>query len=112
MKRNIENIIITKSGEMALARNEAKRVSTSRTHSWCSVYYIDSEYKKLTCETFADGKFFNINREQLRFPGDVWFSTGRTRGLSILNAMVRYAESDFICANARRLGGAGKYSRY
>lgn len=112
MKRNGEDIIVTNTCETPAARALAAKVSKSRTHSWCSVWYVDSVTNTLTKETYSEGALYDTNRSALTFPGNCWFSAGRTRGLTILDAMVRYAECEYVRQHATRLGGTGKYSKY
>ena len=107
MKRHGEDIIITKTGETEAARNAAKKLSKSNAHSWAHVWYIDSQRKVLTRETFCEGKKYNIGKCE-----NFWFSTGKTRGITILDAMFKYGETDYIKKNALRLGATGKYSTY
>lgn len=112
MKRNGEDIIVTNTGETPAARAMAAKISRSRAHSWCSVWYVDSETKAVTKEIYSEGALYDTNRTAVTFPGNCWFSMGRTRGLTILDAMVRYAECDYVRNHATRLGGTGEYSRY
>lgn len=112
MRRSGEDIITTTIGELPQVRQAAIKLSKSRYHGWANVYYIDAQSKKLTCETYSDGHLYRINRDQIHFPGNTWYTTGRTKGLTILDAMVRYAQHPYIKANAIRLGGTGNYSQY
>ena len=104
MKRNGEDIIVLNTGEIKAANTEAMRVSKSRNHSWCHVWYIDSQSKKLTRHTFCEGRSFGLDT-----PGNFWFSTGKRKGLTILDAMHRYTQNDWIKTQAKRLGATGEY---
>jgi len=41
--------------------------------------------------------------------GHWWFTVGKRRGLTIIDAMVRYGEG-WVQTQAKRLGGTGQYS--
>ncbi|MFI5304312.1 MAG: hypothetical protein ACHQYP_05885 [Nitrospiria bacterium] len=99
MKKYGEDIIQTKVGELEIMRGVAKKLTVSKNHSWANIYYIDSQSKKLTSETYTDGKLFNINRDQLRFPGNTWWDSK----ITILEAMAKFSEHDFVKKNSIRL---------
>ncbi len=111
MKINGEDILVTNRGEMAAARAAAIKISTSRNHGWANIIYIDSQFKRLCRDIYSDGRLVRHENDMLRFPGNIWFSVGTTRGLTVLDALVRYAECDFVRLNAQRLGGTGEYRR-
>jgi hypothetical protein len=99
MKTYGEDIIQTKTGELAAMREKAKKLSKSKNHSWANIFYIDTQRKKLTSETFTEGKLYGVNRDQLKFPGDGWF----TSKLTILEAMLKFSECNFITKNTERI---------
>ena len=94
MKQNSEDIIITKTGEMAKAKKQAVKTSTSKNHSWCQVWRIDSQQKKLYRDTYSEGGLYASGP-----CGNFWYS-GK---LTILDAMIKHSESVWISKNANRL---------
>ena len=108
MKRNGEDIIITTTGEMEAAKQEAINVSSSRAHSWCRIWHINSESKQLERITYSNGEYLStLMGNGINF----WFSSGSVRGLTILDAMVRYGNG-WVKDQATRLGGTGRYTTY
>lgn len=96
MKQVSEDIIVTAVGELPLARDKARRVSTSKNHSWASVWYIDSRYKRLYREIYSEGRL-----DSQAPSSNLWFSDK----LTILEAINKYASSEWIRCQATRLLG-------
>ena len=94
MKRHGEDIIITDKGEMTAARKEAAKVSTSKNHSYCNVWYICTQYKNLHRASYREGVLYAEGPSE-----NYWYSATMT----ILDAILRHAKTDFIRANAKRL---------
>lgn len=107
MKRNNEEIIVISDNGLEAARAEAARFSNTRNHGWCNVNYIENG--DLIRETYSSGRHFKT-LTATKFPGDGWFSCGKTKGLTILNAMVRYGDES-IKKQAIALGSSGTYSK-
>lgn len=96
MRRNGEDIIITKTGEMAEARKQAAKISKSKNHSWCNIWYVSPQTKRITRLTYHKGRDYTYMDElDGKGLGGFWYSAT----LTIREAMSRYCESAWIQAH-------------
>ena len=106
MKRNGENIIVTKIGEIREAREKAKKLSKSYYHSWAFVWYINSQSKKLCRAAYTEGRLY----QDVSWMNMCYSETAKG-WLSVLDALVKFGEG-WVKENAIRLGGTGMHTKW
>ncbi len=94
MKKMGEDIIITETGEMELARKRAIALSKSQNHSYASVWYICTQKKQLRRDQYREGKL-----ESYQMPANNLWWDGK---ITILDALKKHG-NDRISKQAQRL---------